>query len=112
MKTGAVVAIAIAIFIGLIALAFLFEVGGLQWESYFSPKHEAVRRDVFKETRSYNEGKEQELVRYRLQYLRETDEIAKKALASTIRISFADYNEKLLESEELRMFLKKIKYGE
>jgi len=93
----------------LIVVAFTLELGGLQWKAFFGPKHEAVRREVFKQTRSYNEAKEQELLKYRLEYLR-ADEDGKRALASTIRHAFADYDDTLL-TEELRRFLREIKYG-
>lgn len=94
----------------LIALTFTLELGGLQWKMFFAPKHEAVRRKVFKETRSYNEAKLQDLTRYRLQYLRTTSEEEKEVLASTIRHMFAEYDEKKLPLE-LKQFLTKIKYG-
>lgn len=94
-----------------VIIAFGVELGGLQWSMFFGPKHEAVRREVFKQTRSYNEAKEQELIKYRLEYMRSSDPVEREALASTIRFAFADYNENLLDSTELRNFLKEMKYG-
>lgn len=90
-------------------LLFALTYAGLGWQRFFGPKFEGVRRDVFKETRSYNEGKEQELLKLRREYLLADDQ-DKPILASTIRHSFADYNEDLLDSQELRQFLKRIKY--
>lgn len=90
---------------------FGLEWANIKWTGFFGPKREAVRREVFKQTRSYNEGKEQQLIKYRLEYLRASDRIEKEALASTIRLAFADYDENLLDSEELRKFLKEMKYG-
>lgn len=95
----------------LIVLAFAFNLGGLEWSRFFGPRREAVRRDVFKQTRSYNEGKEQELIRLRRQYLLAKSDEDKAVLASTIRLTFADYDETLLDSTELRSFLRKIKYA-
>lgn len=86
-----------------IALAFVAELGGLRWSRFFGPRKEAVRREVFRATRSYNESKTQDLARYRLQYL-QADAGGKAALASTIRIMFADYNADLLP-RELAVFL-------
>jgi hypothetical protein len=111
MNTLKIAAIAVGGIIILVVLAFTFEVGGLAWKSFFAPKHEAVRREVFKETRSYNEGNEQELIKLRLEYLR-ADSDDKEALASTIRLSFADYPEDQLDSPDLRTFLREIKLGE
>jgi len=93
------------------SLAFGAEWLGIKWYGFFGPKREAVRREVFKQTRSYNEAKEQELLKYRLEYLRATNDIDKEAIASTIRMAFADYDENLLDSAELRLFLEKMKYG-
>jgi hypothetical protein len=107
---GAILGVVVMIVL-LIALAFGLEVGSLKWKGYFAPKHEAVRREVFKETRSYNEAKLQQLAKYRLEYIRAKDPEEKEALASTIRMMFADYDDEKLPSE-LRSFLKQIKYGE
>lgn len=96
--------------LGCIALAFGLELGGLQWKRYFAPKHEEVRREVFMETRSFNEAKLQQLSKLRLEYLREDDADFKAALASTIRHTFAEYDETRLP-QELRTFLHEIKYG-
>lgn len=92
------------------AILFGLTYMGLDFQRFFGPKFEGVRRDVFKETRSYNEGKEQELLKLRREYLL-ADDAAKPILASTIRHSFADYNEELLDSQELRAFLREMKYG-
>lgn len=106
---GAVFGIILLIII-LIILAFAMEFGGLKWKQYFAPKHEAVRREVFKETRSFNEAKMQELLKLRLEYIREKDTATKEALAFTIRHKFADYDENKLPYE-LKVFLGKIKYS-
>jgi hypothetical protein len=92
-----------------IAIVFLLELGGLKWTEFFAPKRENVRRKVFLETRSYNEGKMQDLVKYRLEYLRAKTEDERMAIASTIRMSFAEYDETKL-TPELRNFLETIKY--
>ena len=91
------------------ALVFGGEMLSLKWQKFFAPKHEAVRREVFKETRSYNEAKLQQLSKYRLEYLRSTSETEKAALASTIRHTFAEYDESKLP-HELKKFLYDIKY--
>lgn len=87
---------------------FIIDVTGLLWTSVIGPKRENIRREIFEETKSYNEGKEQDLIRYRLQYLQAEGE-EKEAIGSTIRMMFADYDENKL-SPELRDFLKEIKY--
>lgn len=93
-----------------IALAFAFELGGLKWDRYFKPKHENVRREVFKETRSYNEAKAQELLKYRYEFMTAKDDVTKQAIADLIRHTFAEYDETKL-SPELCSFLRQIKYS-
>ena len=99
--------------IGAIVIIFIlmFVSNSLDLISYkfFAPKREAVRREVFEETKSYNQGKVQDLVRYRLEYLQAESSEDKEAIASTIRMMFADYDENTLEPV-LRDFLKEIKY--
>lgn len=111
MKVIGYVAVGIVVLVVLLSVAFGLEWAGIKWYGFFGPKREAVRREVFKQTRSYNGGKEQELVKMRLEYLRAKTDDEKKALASTIRHSFSDYDETLLESPELQSFLKQIKYS-
>lgn len=100
------------IFLGLvvlIVLAFALELGGLQWAKFFGPRRENVRRQVYEETKSYNEGKEQDLLRYHHEWMT-ADEEERKALEFTIRHQFADYDETKLSSE-LRDFLRDVKYN-
>ena len=101
-----VVLITVGIGVGIFALTY----GGLKMYEFFGPKYQDVERKIFDNTKSYNEGKEQDLLRYRLQYLN-ADRDEKEAIASTIRMQFADYDESKL-SLVLQSFLQKIKYGE
>ena len=109
MKTLKMALIGIDTITLLIVLAFALELGGLKWDRFFAPKHEAVRREVFKGTRSFNEAKLQELVRYRLEYMLSNDKTEKSAIASTIRMGFADYDTNKLPLE-LQNFVNEIKY--
>jgi len=104
---------AIGIFFGVVLLigvmlsfAFGAEWLGLKWKGYFAPKHAAVDREVFKQTRSFTEGKAQELSKLRMEFMRmkPDDESGRKALASIVRMNFADFNPETL-NPELRRFL-------
>ena len=50
----------------------------------FAPKYEAARRQVFENTRSFNQGMVQELDNMRFAYIKEKDPNARQALASII----------------------------
>ncbi len=83
------VLIAIAGIAGILALSFGAETLSLKWKRYFAPQHENVKREVFEETKSYNEGKIQQLAKYKLEYDR-GDAADRAALQSTIQHMFAD----------------------
>ena len=59
---------------------------------FFAPKQEKVRRQVFEQTRSFNQGMIQELQNMQFQYVKEKDPNAKAALASIILHRAAGYN--------------------
>ena len=109
MKVIGVILGGVLLVVLMIALAFGVEMGALKWKGFFAPKHENVRREVFKATRSFNEAKVQELVKYRLEYMRSDDQAEKGAIASTIRMGFADYDVSKLPLE-LQSFVEEVKY--
>ena len=55
-------------------------------------------------------GKTQDLIKYKHEYDMANQE-DKKAIESTIRFAFSEFDESELKSDELKRFLKKIKYG-
>ncbi len=109
MKETKNIIVGIIIVIMIIILSLAAQYLTLKWNGWFKPQEENVEHEVFKKTRSYNESKKQDLIRYRLQYLRAESQEDKEALASTIRMMFSEYNENQLEPE-LKSFLKQIKY--
>jgi len=70
---------------------------------YFAPKQEAVRRQVFEETKSYNQGMVQELCNMQFEYIKASPS-QQAALASIILHRAADYDENKLPSD-LRQFI-------
>jgi len=94
---------------GMVVVAIvLLGFGSLAYYKYFVPKWADARREVFENTKSYNEGKTMDLARYRLEYLQEKDPDSKEALASTIRHMFADFDKEKL-TPELRKFLQEVR---
>lgn len=82
-------------------------------EAWFSPREQNIKREVFENTKSYNEGKEQELVKYKFEWDKangKDDVGTMKAVESAVRHSFADYEDERL-SPELRDFVSHCKYG-
>jgi len=102
------------IVIGLVCLAALF---GLTWlvqgnefflYKYFAPRQAAVEREVFEETKSYNDGMVQELQNMQFEYAKTTDVKAKDAMASIILHRAAAYDETKLPAD-LRSFIQDLK---
>lgn len=98
----------IAVVIGLFAFVFLaneFEIFGIR---FWGVRVENARREVFEQTQSYVEGKRQELTKYRLEYQREKDPIAREAIRRTIIESMANFDINKL-SPDLQNFLEQLK---
>lgn len=111
-KTAMSVLGAIVAFVAVVALILGLSFGGRyvgqEFDRFFNPREENIRREVFEQTKSYNEAKEQELIKYKFEY--ETgDDQTKKAIASAVRHAFADYNDEELDPE-LQNFVRKCKY--
>lgn len=99
---------AILLALVLFGLSFGFEVLGIKKEGVTQPMREDVRREVFEGTRSYNEGKEQQLAKYRLEWMK-GDAATKAALEATIQASFANFDKNKLNSFELMQFLTQVR---
>ena len=69
----------------------------------FAPQHEKVRRQVFEETKSYNQGMVQELQNMQFEYIK-ADKEHKAALASIILQRAADFPEDKMPAD-LRSFI-------
>ena len=110
MSKAGIVLRVIGVTLFLIALGFAAELMGLHWFRYFQPKWENAKHEAFKNTRPYNEGKLQELTRYRADYMRSKDPVERAAIASTVRHAFAEYDEARLPPA-LADFARSCKYG-
>ena len=96
--------------VAVLALGWLFTGNDFFLYKYFAPKYEGVRRQVFEQTKSYNQGMIQELDNMRFQYL-QADTNHQDALASIILHRAADYDMTLLQQKnpDLYQFVQKLK---
>jgi len=106
MLKGLLWTLAVIVFFSIIG--FALNTAGFISYKFWAPKKEAVRREVFENTKSYNESKKQDLLKYRMEYI-QADDDSKEAIASVIRMMFADFDESKLEPE-LAEFLREMKY--
>lgn len=90
------VLIGIGIFLLVIIVGAGLQLAGIEWYKFIAPKKEEARRNVFEETKSYNQGVIQDLARYKVQYETTKSQSEKDAIATTIRTMYADYDVKKL----------------
>lgn len=74
---------------------------------FFAPKTEAVRREVFEQSKAYNQGMIQELQNMQFEYIK-ADSSHRDALASIILHRVADYDEEKLPAD-LKEFIHGLK---
>lgn len=99
---GAVLMI-IVLAAGITACSFATSSMNLMHYSFFAPKYEEVRRNVFEQTQSYVDGKNQSLSKYKLEYDR-ADAEGKSAIKFTIAHEFATVDPEII-NVMLRPFL-------
>ena len=88
MRIGLIFKILIG-FVCVIILGIGLELAGLEWYKFIAPKKADVKREVFENTKSFREGKKQELLKYYHEYLG-ADEDGKESLKMIVRHTFAD----------------------
>lgn len=104
---GKLIPMILLIMILLYGLGFLATGGDLAIYKFWAPKQEQVRREVFEQTKSYNQGMIQELQNMQFQYV-QADKAHKDALATLILHRSADFKEENLPYD-LKMFIKELK---
>jgi hypothetical protein len=100
----------------LVALGTVVLVSGIQFAAEgsdywlyrtFAPRREAVRREVFEQTKSYNEGMAQQLWDAQVEYAH-ADANGKAAIRSAVLHQVAGYDTERLPAE-LRVFVLELK---
>lgn len=81
-----------AVLVSILALGWILAVNGLEMQRYFMPKQEAIRRQTFEQSKTYNQGMIQELQNMQFQYEQAAPE-HQAALRSIILHRAADYDE-------------------
>ena len=104
MRIIGYIGLGVVSFVGLIALLFALNVGGLEWARFFNPKWESVRRQTFEQNKSYVHGSIQDLSKRYREY-QEAPEEEKIAIGKLVAIEFAEFDSSLINSPQLRSFL-------
>ena len=91
-------------------ISFALNTMGIVQIKVFGTAMENARREVFEETKSYNQGMSQDISNFQQQYILATPE-QKEALASIILHRTADYDVSKLPTSS-RAFIEKLRRGE
>ena len=103
MKRSSVVMLVFAGLVVLVGLPWFVQGQEFFLYRYFAPKTEQVRREVFEQSKAYNQGMVQELQNMQFEYVKAEPE-HKNALASIILHRVADYPQDKLPAD-LRTFI-------
>ena len=93
----------IIVFFGIIFILNEFSLFGV---NFWGVRQQDARRQVYEHSQSYVEGKRQELAKHYYEWQRAASS-DKKAIEGVIRLKFANIDEELIQSQELRNFLQK-----
>ena len=106
MKTGLSI---VAVIVGFLGLTWLLQGNNFFMYKVFGLRYEQTRRQIFEQSRAFNQGMVQELENMRFEYIKANPE-QKQALASIIlhRASGYNLNDPIVPGE-LRVFLSQLR---
>ena len=107
IPVGKIIGFGLLFLVVIMAFAWIAQGNDFFMYKFFAPKQEAVRRQVFEETKSYNQGMIQELQNMQFQYV-QADDAHKAALADIILHRASDYNLNKMPAD-LRGFVEKLR---
>jgi len=91
----------IAAFVVVIGAVLALSFGGQEIAGWLGFRKANIEHRNFKQGRAFNEGMIQELAKLKLEYAREDNEVAKKAIAASVRHKTADMDRSKLPAELL-----------
>ena len=106
-----IIAISVVCLIVLVALAFVFEVGGLKWKEYFGTKHANVDREIFEESKSRVQGAIQDISRKQLESSRAEDDVEKRAICDYLVNAYVDLDSEKINSVSTKQFFENCRRG-
>lgn len=104
MRTSTIVATVLGTFVLIFGLTWAVEGNDFLLYKFFAPKQEQVRREVFEQSKSYNDGMVQELYSMQRDYVMAKNDEQRAALKSVILHRVAGYDQSKLPFD-LRQFI-------
>ena len=89
---GKIIGYVVLCLVAVLALTWIFQGNDFFMYKYFAPRQVQVQREVFENSRAFNQGMVQELQNMQFEYVKEKDPQAKAALASVILHRASGYN--------------------
>jgi len=105
----AVVGIVVVLLAVVIGLSFAFGWVGVGYTSTVGKAQQNAERKVFEQSQSYVEGKRQEVIKYRYEYLKTKDKDERAAIRATLRSSLANFDKSKLDYD-LQSFIDSTAY--
>ena len=90
--------------VSMIFIAFVFNLGGLEWKKFFDPKYQNVERKVFENTQSYVHGQIKNLSKHYGEYQKGDREV-KESIKGIVAVQFAQFPLEQVPSTPLKSFL-------
>ena len=84
---------------------------GLKHKQTFGVAHKDADREIFKQSATYNEGKLDDLAKYRLDMIKAEDDVERSAIADMVNLIYANYDKSKIENRDLREFLEDCQNG-
>lgn len=103
--------------LGLVAvlsgLFLMFSLGLLDifWDRTYGVEKENARREIFEHSNAHVRGKESDILKLYNEYRMKKTDSEKAEVMVVVRMMTKDFNESLLNSNELRDFVKSCKYN-
>ncbi len=104
-KGAGIVLMALAVIMG---LGWVVQGNDFFMYKWFAPKYEQTRREIFEQTKSYNQGMIQELQNMQFDYVKATSQEQKDSLTDVILHRTADYDLAKMPPD-LRQFVEKLR---
>jgi hypothetical protein len=111
MRIRDYVVISVIGFIFVVALAFATGIAQSVYNRTVGVEVTSSETDRFHASKGYVDGMVQDLSKYKLELAKTKDETARGAIIAHINEQFANFDEKNIQDEGLKQFLKDIKNG-
>ncbi len=112
VPVGKIIGFSILALVVLFAIGWIVQGNSFFMYQFFAPRQAAVERQVFENSRAFNQGMVQELQNMQFEYVKEKDPKAQEALASIILHRASGYNlEDPIVPSDLKSFIDGLKKG-